>query len=60
LVGKNIKLVKFTKIPLFGWKEYKIDQIYKFVIGPFLFWAFGEFLILGFWVLFDFGILIIN
>jgi hypothetical protein len=47
-VGKNIKLVKFIKISLLGWQEYKVGQIYKFAIGPFLFWAFGGFLILGF------------
>jgi hypothetical protein len=33
---------------LLGWQEYKVGQIYKFVIGPFLFWAFEGFLILVF------------
>jgi hypothetical protein len=41
LVGKNIKLAKFTKMSLLGWQEYKVGQIYKFAIGPFLFWDFN-------------------
>jgi hypothetical protein len=40
LVGKNIKLTKFTKMPLLGWKKYKIAQIYNFTIGPFDFGLF--------------------
>jgi hypothetical protein len=48
----NIKLAKFTKISLLGWKEYKVGQIYNFFIGYFELFYFGPFMILSFLGLF--------
>jgi hypothetical protein len=44
----SFKFGQITKMSLLGWQEYKVGQIYKFVIGHFLFWAFGGFFILRF------------